>query len=813
MEGRNELEYTKINRTNFREKVLKLKSYYCREDFELALNDYNNAPKDSKIFRGNDLRKLCKARGMNMEDLCADPSILETIPTRAQMKEDLLQLFYDMYANSVDPAAYMERTVRRLAPEYNKDTVRTAILKKFLSGTDESFRRFHTGPFYGWAKERLSGEEKESLSSMSADGRKKLLISKIDDSVFEHAPIELTPVEVLLFIADQIGKYQADDRLDFTELELTEDTCALLDDFLKKNDLEQEGLTDSEKVKEIAFVIKNNLQSKTELKTEPAQTAELVNALERDFRSQLRQIKRLSKSASGKAEADAGTGVKAETKKNAKEETVDVRYKYAKRDALRAKKAAKKKNDLDADLLDMCSDLAAGNFRVNGKTKIYLYYFAFVFGMTVSVEGSDDDSDTDIETNLFQDFYNDNLLRFLSGDYADSKTASSVEKEPTGEGINYKNYVEAIYVYFLSHRELDMTPGQKIDMAESLIEECVKRAKTVSDKTEKRAATNTRFYRDQVISELLKKKINQIVDYVTSEFKIKDPANTGAARIMISSEESTAADLIEEIMEDLDSEVLDFDLYDSIQWAAQPKEVKEDMLFRINTEFEWKLKGFLEERFLYDADFMKVVAALDDRVRITNGRFNMMQRKRILLTLHILSQSTEEPVSMRRLQSGMQAKGIVSAGKQLSSAVSTLTDLGFAIKRPDPQKDNYILDVCNYEDERMNTLLRRVSYRYYEADDATEMMLDELLVGRLRFEKRVTRSELIAIHLNYYIVLLNEMESESPNTFPEVFEDYDSTISPILKEARYQPLSEKNIFDMYVVISLFFYLVENNGYM
>ena len=36
----------------------------------------------------------------------------------------------------------------------------------------------------------------------------------------------------------------------------------------------------------------------------------------------------------------------------------------------------------------------------------------------------------------------------------------------------------------------------------------------------------------------------------------------------------------------------------------------------------------------------------------------------------------------------------------------------------------------------------------------------------------------------------------------------DATISPILEEARYQPLSEKNIFDMYVVTELYFYLME-----
>lgn len=40
-------------------------------------------------------------------------------------------------------------------------------------------------------------------------------------------------------------------------------------------------------------------------------------------------------------------------------------------------------------------------------------------------------------------------------------------------------------------------------------------------------------------------------------------------------------------------------------------------------------------------------------------------------------------------------------------------------------------------------------------------------------------------------------ETEGLDTFPDVFEDYAATINPYLEEARYQPLSEKNIFDVW----------------
>ena len=44
---------------------------------------------------------------------------------------------------------------------------------------------------------------------------------------------------------------------------------------------------------------------------------------------------------------------------------------------------------MDQELLAMCNDLAEGNFRVTGKTKVYLYYFAFMFGMTLPLEGKE----------------------------------------------------------------------------------------------------------------------------------------------------------------------------------------------------------------------------------------------------------------------------------------------------------------------------------------------------------------------------------------------------------------------------------------
>ena len=125
-------------------------------------------------------------------------------------------------------------------------------------------------------------------------------------------------------------------------------------------------------------------------------------------------------------------------------------------------------------LLKLADDLSSGKFRTNGRTRKDLYMFAFAFNMT-STYGKDDleyDERTDIEKNLFQDYYNDNLLRYISDCYMEN--AKRFQAEPLGDGVNFKNFVEVIYLYHLNQDGMDAK--EKIREAESLIKEVKKYA-------------------------------------------------------------------------------------------------------------------------------------------------------------------------------------------------------------------------------------------------------------------------------------------------------------------------------------------------
>ncbi len=120
-------------------------------------------------------------------------------------------------------------------------------------------------------------------------------------------------------------------------------------------------------------------------------------------------------------------------------------------------------------LLKIADDLASGKFRVWGVTKQNLYLFAMVFGMTYySGAGGTElpDRRTDIEINLFGDYYNNNFVRFITEAYRGR--LQEFEKDPSGQGINYKNFAEMVYLFYISS---DLSSEEKIRRSHAMIQD------------------------------------------------------------------------------------------------------------------------------------------------------------------------------------------------------------------------------------------------------------------------------------------------------------------------------------------------------
>ena len=105
-------------------------------------------------------------------------------------------------------------------------------------------------------------------------------------------------------------------------------------------------------------------------------------------------------------------------------------------------------------LLKGCNQLANGIFISPAATQELLFLFAFAYDMRYypTTASSNYDVARDVEKNLFMDYYSDNLTRFLTADN-DPASGSSV-KEPSGIGINLKNFVDVVFIYYLNQEQL-----------------------------------------------------------------------------------------------------------------------------------------------------------------------------------------------------------------------------------------------------------------------------------------------------------------------------------------------------------------------
>lgn len=771
----------------FDNELEKLISFYCREDFLAALKAVDCAKPDNIKFELHNLKSLCKARGIDVKQLLSDRKLLEQIPTREEIKQNLLEIFYKMYKECPEPNGYMERIVRRQAPEYCSDTVRTAILKKFLAGSENKIGHFRTESITEWGKEKINPTELEGQETISDEDYKKLIISKIDDSIFNYSPVKLSNSKLINLIADFISKYKKYPYTCFEDLKFNAKTSAIADKLLNKHGIGRNTFSDIDKIQKISSEIKKNIRFEVDvLNSTFAENVEIL------FISHIQSV-----------------GL----------EDIYIQTKE--------KKIEKAKKELA--LLDLCRNLAESNFRTGPGMRINLYYFAFMFNMTFALDKESFNKETDIVKNLFHDYYNDNILRFLRGTYTEPRSATYMEKMPTGEGINYKNFVEAIYLYYLNKnndRNISLLPGDMINRAEKMVEKCVKLAK---EKFKKDYKTNNELTQYTVIfkskiKEMLELREEDLPNYILENYHVFIPNNINISNIKIDSEEITAYALINNIMDELEDEYYInanlFDLHTEKNNAKKAK-IKEDIAFKTGVFFDWKIKTVLANKYANDNDFLKLLDKLDERTAERNLRFTKTDKNRMLSLLYVLAtkSSKNNILSLYIIKKEMNKDGNVMVNMQLSSAIKGLTDIGYDIVRAEipNNKQNtennssaygYYLGKRSYGDKHLNELLAAISYKYIKTNFEKETMLTKLLEKHFKNPNSVTRTDMIVFLFYDYINSL-DYDERGIDTFPDIFIDFCNALNPVLEEARYQTISPKNVFDMYIVTALYFYILEN----
>ncbi len=196
-------------------------------------------------------------------------------------------------------------------------------------------------------------------------------------------------------------------------------------------------------------------------------------------------------------------------------------------DVLKTASKEQKKPDGVYGLLKLAGDLAQGAFKTGGATKRELYLFAIVYHMTYAIpdrqpqdpmvlhDPNTTDSirhyESDIEKNLFRDYYNNNLMRFLTEAY--EKNLGAFELDPSGQGINYKNFAEMVYIYYIS---TSYAPTDKIKLANEMITRLANRP--VGKALPECDTGMTKYYSDLFTEEILAKSEDEFEAFVADNY-------------------------------------------------------------------------------------------------------------------------------------------------------------------------------------------------------------------------------------------------------------------------------------------------------
>ena len=444
------------------------------------------------------------------------------LPDWSQVENRMVGMLYSLFTKAAAPEEYMLRMVNRLSKEadgWQEEPLRLRILKQFVRYANSladagiegqkaclKYLKEKTGKKYKvqdlaapevleqlddgifayceqCVREFQQGREQDALAEIQqvqqglADYRAracdKVRISQALQQeevrralgrfraayLCKGVPAEAAPAQLAeLFAAEALRPEYMQDQgstlLSAGELELFRRRCVLRGVF-PKEELQDEAAvspmaeTDVEQMAErLSALLKEKLLSAENLQ---AGTDRLL---------QLDECRNFSRRC---MDAEFAAGMKTLT--------ASIRSrKAAVKDAVKSKRKS-------YELQKLAEDLASGRFRQGGVTKQALYLFAMAYGMMYCPgDNGPADPETDIEKNLFQDYYNNNLLRFISESYI--QDLCEFELDPTGQGINYKNFAEVVYLYYLSRQDLDSV--QKVRGSAEMIDRIIKKQRGVT---------------------------------------------------------------------------------------------------------------------------------------------------------------------------------------------------------------------------------------------------------------------------------------------------------------------------------------------
>ena len=855
-----------------------------RHEIEGIVNKLEDARDDERPALMGSLNRLCREYETDIGLLGESKEMfLKSFPEKNEILDSLTAYYYDISRTAPTPRDYIARLTNNLIgignfPEFKDadpgEPIRLKILKRYIAGSPRDWKSYDLLYFYRLAAERTKDEDVADLSPVA-------VARCMDDSVFDI----LNKTEIKL--SEMVGLIvrQADNLLErkknepetnqsvFSDITVSEDTREFLMRFCGDHGVD----ADTDSIYSLLVALEKRLSEDTDT----ADALDLygntmTGKLDEEFRDTLKKVKY--------------------TDSTGRLNPAGKLWKYKKRDFINAAgKAALTEDAVRAvPLLQHCSSIADGNFcRNSRKNREALYVYAIMFGMTCDLGIRDvRKNETDISKNLFEDFYCDNMARFLTN----GADTSKMETEPDGAAINYKNFIDMIYVYYLINGK-DELPGTRTDKALAAVRECIRKA---SKETRQPADTGDPFrdellndkdatyrYRTQISGIVVNCHEEELTDTIVRYFSIpKSLTSQNIPRVIFS---ETAMRDFEEIMQDIEDSSEENYLYSAVssyyeakglRWQI-PEEVRkgnktvsnvisaEKQRWYIQRQrFNRQFLDMLNKRYPEDKAFLKMTKAISDRIEEFNGvTLKNKLREAALRNLYfapgpVLSENLTREIGC--------CIGAEISGETTAAIIDDLIELGFDIECSTEamrkkagtlyggprHKRSYTVNVMDHPPAADITkpiaeqifrptgtfyqlhsrsypdapLLREImdsmpSYYSHDEHDADRKVIG-LLRSAGRKNRTVTRSRLLAAVANRYMygdtelpALLYYGHDDADDMYfledlkkpSDVFAVFEAGADDILIESGFQELNPKNIFDMYLFLSILVYFMYNEA--
>lgn len=475
-------------------------------------------------------------------------------------------------------------------------------------------------------------------------------------------------------------------------------------------------------------------------------------------------------------------------------------------------------------LLGLCDNFANGTVDTRKNAKLSLYQFAIMFNMVEFTPSETAYSSVlEMEKRIFHDYYCENVLRYYSSISEDPEEALKVyRKTSQGDGINYKNFAEIIYLYYAVRADLYVLPGERIDRANEQIQKCIRNARNVQNVPA--ASNNTKYYMDDFFSKIIYINESDLVNYIIQDYSVEAPSNRGTLSVEAHSKSAleNIYKLIEEQSEQFQAyyesfsliKPEDIDVIDiSLNVDREMKQIKEYAKSINETEHEEYTRSFvayLQNRFSgpENSAFIRCVSNLQNRLSSTILSFTLHKRAVFLYVLKDLIVNVSNPLSETSFLVNIYNKySFPMEAQDLTFAIKNIKKLGFHLTR-DSSKRIILSDlkVENPELEELIRILKTEPVSFATADKQLMTIEANLLLEG----QTITRSEYISFYLmNYFFRFDIPEEISAYTTFADFYEFFVNNLNYLLENTRYQKFNEKNIFDIFIVIAIYFYITDN----